>query len=93
MKGDNEELMMEEAQALASTSGTAADDAIEMDDPIIRVTVGNMLRKIMQDSTSWKAIWFLESLHQMIRGFVFNICFDSQGLPDAFYVYDSVDAC
>jgi hypothetical protein len=39
----------------------------------------------MQDSTSsWKVIWFLESLQEMIRGFIFNVQFDSQGLPGAF---------
>jgi phosphopantothenate synthetase len=65
-RGEDEELMMEEAQALVSTSRTAADDVIIMDDPIIRVNIGNMLRKIMQDFTSWKAIWFLESLQQTI---------------------------
>jgi hypothetical protein len=43
-----------------------------------------MLRKIIQDSTSWKAIQFLESLQQTIPGFVFIVWFDSQGLPDAF---------
>jgi hypothetical protein len=47
-KGEDDELMMEEAQALASTSCTAADDVIDMDDPIICVKVGNILRKIMQ---------------------------------------------
>jgi hypothetical protein len=67
-KGEDEELTMEEKQTLVSTSCTAADDVIDMDDPIIRVNVGNMLRKIMQDST----------------GFVFSVHFDSQGLPDAF---------
>jgi hypothetical protein len=44
-----------------------------------------MLRKmIMQDSTSWKAIRFLESLQQTIWGFLFSVPFDSQGFPDAF---------
>jgi hypothetical protein len=74
---DDEELTMEEAQNLASTSCTAADDVIDMDDPIIQVNVGNMLRKIMQDSTSWKAIRFLETLQKTIRGFVFSVWFDS----------------
>ncbi len=83
-KGKDEELMMGKGQDLVSPSHTAADDIIDMDDPIIRVNVGNMLRKIMQDSTSWKAIRFLESLNQTIRGFVFSVRFDSQGLPDAF---------
>jgi hypothetical protein len=85
-KGEDEELTMEEqAQALASPSRTAADDVIlDMDDPIIRVHVGNMLRKILQDSSSWKAIWFLESLQKMIQGFVFSVHFDFQDLPNAF---------
>jgi hypothetical protein len=64
-KGEDEELRMEETQALASTSHTAADDVIGMDDPIIRVNIGNILRNIMQDSTSWKAIGFLESLQKV----------------------------
>jgi hypothetical protein len=51
-KGEDEELTMDEAQALASTSHTAADDVIDMDYLIIRVNVGNMLRMIRQDSTS-----------------------------------------
>jgi hypothetical protein len=38
----------------------------------------------MQDSTSWKAIQFLETLKKKIRGFAFSVFFDSQGLPDAF---------
>jgi hypothetical protein len=80
----DEELTMEEAQNLASANTTAADDLIDMDDPIIRLNVGNMLRKIMQDSTSWKANRFLETLQKTIRGFVFSVRFDSQGLPDAF---------
>jgi hypothetical protein len=63
-KGEDEELMMDKAQALASTSRTAADDVIDKDDPLIRVNVSNMLRKIMQDSTSWKAIRFLETLQK-----------------------------
>jgi hypothetical protein len=87
-KGEDDELTIEDAQALASPSCTAADDVIGMDDPIIQLNVGNMLRKITQDSTSWKAIRFLESLEQMIRGFVLSVRFDSQGLPDAFmYMY------
>jgi hypothetical protein len=38
----------------------------------------------VQDSTTWKAIPFLETLQKTICGFVFSVCFDSQGLPDAF---------
>jgi hypothetical protein len=34
-KGEDDELTIEEAQALASPSRTAADNAIDMDDPII----------------------------------------------------------
>jgi hypothetical protein len=71
--------------ALASINhSTAADDVIDMENPIISVNVGNMLRKIMQDSTSRKAIHLLESLQKTIRGFVFSVWFDSQCLPDAF---------
>jgi hypothetical protein len=66
-KGEDEELTMEDARALASPSRTSANDVINMADPIIRVNIDNMLRKmIMQDSTSWKAIRFLESLQQTI---------------------------
>jgi hypothetical protein len=57
-KGEDEELTMDKAQALASTSRTAAGDVIDMDDPIIQVNVGNMSRKTMQDSTSWKVLQF-----------------------------------
>jgi hypothetical protein len=91
-KGEDEELMMEEAQALASLSRTAANHVIDMDDHIIQVNVGNMLRKIMQDCTSWKAIRFLESLQQQIQGFVFSVWFDSQGLPDALYMTPQMHA-
>jgi hypothetical protein len=63
-----------------SPSCTAANDVIDMDEPIIQVNVGNMLMKIMQDYTSWTATQFLESLQQI----VFSVWFDSQGLPDAY---------
>jgi hypothetical protein len=69
-RGPDEELTMEEAQALSSKSPWAANDTVDTSDPIIRKNVTNILHKIMtEDSGTWKALAYFEECKLQYPGF------------------------
>ena len=81
--GGNSELTMEDAAALTSHKKSAADEMISTDDPMIAKNHTDLLRKVLaEDSSTWKAIRYLEENKKIYPGFDFRIKYSSAGTPE-----------
>ena len=78
-------LTLEDARSLSSsTKMSAADEVIDVNDPLITENIKKMLRKIIQDDAkSWSALRYLEAKRRKIKGFVFSILKNKEGKPCA----------
>ncbi len=74
---------MEDAAALTSHKKSAADEMISTDDPMIAKNHTNLVRRVLaEDSSTWKAIRYLEENKKLYPGFDFRVKYSSDGTPE-----------
>jgi hypothetical protein len=78
------ELCIEDARRLISKDVVAADECMDLDDPIVHENFTEILRKVMQeDSFTWDALRYLDVIKGWHPGFDYRIKLDSHGRPEA----------
>ena len=80
-----ENLSLKQAELLSKNKNmSAADEVINIDDPVVSANMKQMFRKILQgDKSIWSAIRFLEIQQEEIKGFVFSVKRNEEGFPSA----------
>jgi hypothetical protein len=73
-----------EAQHILQDRPLASEETLDMDDPVLQVNLRNLLEKCMlEDSSTWRAVSFLESTRDIVQRFEFAIQPNSEGAPIA----------
>ena len=78
------ELTIEDVKEVASRSAfVAADEVIDLDQPILLQNFTALLRKCMQESSStWVALRYLDETKVRVPGFDYRVHYDPEGCPD-----------
>jgi hypothetical protein len=78
------ELTIEDVNEVASRSICAAEEVIDLDQPILLQNFTTLLRKCMQESSStWVALRYLDETKDLVPGFDYRVHRDPTGRPDA----------
>jgi hypothetical protein len=79
------ELTMAEACVLTTKTLSVADETFSFDNPIFAKISKKLLHQttMQDDSTTWKVLAYLHTLHQEVPRFDFHIKYDSKGHPEA----------
>jgi hypothetical protein len=80
----SQELSLEDVNMIASTSRpVAAEEVINLDQPILLQNFTTLLRKCMQESSNtWIAVRYLDETKDLVPGFDYRIHKDPDGCPD-----------
>jgi hypothetical protein len=80
----SQELSLEDVNMIASTSRpVAAEEVINLDQPILLQNFTTLLRKCMQESSNtWVAVRYLDETKDLVPGFDYRIHKDPGGCPD-----------
>ena len=80
-----ETLSLKDAEKLSKNKSlSAADEVINIDDPVVSANMKEMFKKILQgDKSIWSAIRYLEIQQEEIKGFVFSVKRNKEGYPSA----------
>jgi hypothetical protein len=81
---ESDELTMEEATKLSDLKNPlASDDIVNVDDPLTKVNVKHILRKICSESNDmWMAVSFLKKMKESTPGFEYRVKYDDKGIPE-----------
>jgi hypothetical protein len=82
--GENDELTMDEAEKVFNLKAPlASDDMINIDDPLTKINVRDILRKICSESNDmWMAVSFLKKMEESTPGFQHRVKYDVNGIPE-----------
>ena len=84
-KNGIQNLTLKQAELLDSNKTmSASDEVINIDDPVVSLNMKELFRKMLQgDETIWSAIRYLEIEKKEVKGFVFTVKRNDEGLPCA----------
>ena len=78
-----QELTLHDVKRVASRENMAAEEIIDLDQPILRQNFTSLLRKCMQESSStWVALRYLDETKLAVPGFDYRVHYDRDGCPD-----------
>ncbi len=78
-----QDLTLQDVNQVASRTNIAAEEIVDLDQPILRQNVTSLLRKCMQESSStWLALRYLDETKQRFPGFDYRVHYDVEGCPD-----------
>jgi hypothetical protein len=81
---ESDKLTMDEAEKVFNLKAPlASDDMINIDDPLTKVNVRDILRKICSESNDmWMAVSFLRKMKASTPGFDYRVKYDEKGIPE-----------
>ena len=78
-----QDLTLQDVNQVASRTNMAAEEIVDLDQPILRQNFTSLLRKCMQESSStWVALRYLDETKQRVPGFDYRVHYDVEGCPD-----------
>jgi hypothetical protein len=78
-----QDLTLQDVNEVASLSNMAAEEIINLDQPILHQNFTELLRKCMQESAStWVALRYLDETKSRVPGFDYRVHYDTDGCPN-----------